>query len=186
MPARCQQNAGITDSEAGMATTQEKNLELEKVYDSLRQPLGLVENPERRADLERLVQGSRIYLERALFALLIDVVQTVNAAEGSVRARLEYLAEGAKLVVEPQGEGAAEESPKFFDAGGEFEKVTIRLPNELKELINQAAKLGGTSVNGWYIRELGRTIGRQVRDEMRHNRRESGRHGGGMHGYVGD
>ena len=128
---------------------------------------------------------SRIYLERALFALLIDVVQTVNAADGNVRARLEYLPEGAKLVVEPQAEGATEEGPKF-DVRGEFEKVTIRLPNELKELINQAAKLGGTSVNGWYVRELARTIGRQWREEMRQNRREGGRHGSGMHGYVGD
>src|SRR5438105_15140371 len=114
-----------------MASIQEKNLELEKVYESLRQPLGLVENPERRADLERLVESSRIYLERALFALLIDVVQTVNAAEGGVRARLEYLPEGAKLVVGPTAE-SANEGEHTFDPLGEIEKVTIRLPNELK------------------------------------------------------
>jgi uncharacterized protein (DUF1778 family) len=69
------------------------------------------------------------------------------------------------------------------------EKVTIRLPAELKELIAQAANLRGVSVNTWYVRELARTISRQVSDqvreeqrEARHERRRANR---GLRGFVG-
>jgi uncharacterized protein (DUF1778 family) len=70
-----------------------------------------------------------------------------------------------------------------------MEKVTIRIPSELKDLISQAANLRGISVNNWYVRELGRTISRQVREQVReeqrrerHERRQSR----GLRGFVGD
>jgi plasmid stabilization system protein ParE len=87
----------------------------------------------------------------------------------------------------------SEPAPTYDDS--DLEKVTLRLPKELKELIDMAAGRYGISANNWYVRELSRTIARQVheslrgtgRDERRDGRRRGfyrGR-GGSLRGSVG-
>ncbi|MDZ4278632.1 MAG: toxin-antitoxin system HicB family antitoxin, partial [Dehalococcoidia bacterium] len=41
---------------------------------------------------------------------------------------------------------------------GEIEKVTLRLPAELKELATEAAAKAGLSVNAWFVRVLARAL----------------------------
>jgi hypothetical protein len=172
------------------AQRQQKEINLDNVFQALERPLGLIDNPERRNDMQRYVESARIHLERAIFDVLSDITATVNEAGTGARARLEY--QGGKLYLVVEGtveEESAQEAERLFSVEGDVEKVTIRLPSELKDLISQAANLRGVSVNNWYVRELARTISRQVRDqvreEQRRNRREE-RHGSrGLHGFVG-
>ncbi len=182
------------------ADGQQREIRLDSVFDALRQPLGLIDNPDRRADIERYVESARIFLERAMFDVISDAVAAFNEAGGG-RARLEYRGGTLYLVVEPTAEESAGEPEATFNIEGDMEKVTIRIPRELKDLIDRAAGGRGVSINSWYIRELARVISRQVRDqartdyhearrEYREARREerSERHqggGGSLHGFVG-
>ena len=171
---------------------QEHPLDLSAVFEALDRPLALIDSPERRAEIERYLQTARIHLERAILDLIAGVLQAVNAANGGVRVRLQYEAGAPSIVVEAAEAGAANEQEPVFTVEGDVEKVTIRLPKELKELIDQAASLGGRSANAWYIRELGRSVSRFVRDEARRedDQRRHGRRGwrpgGSLRGFVGD
>ena len=79
------------------------------------------------------------------------------------QAKLEYDMTGLHLVVEPLNEGPTPEA-SFNDS--DPERVTLRLPKELKDLIDSLASRHGMSANNWYVRELSRVIGRSVRDSM--------------------
>ncbi|HXH23508.1 MAG TPA: toxin-antitoxin system HicB family antitoxin [Dehalococcoidia bacterium] len=171
------------------AQRQQREIDLSAVFQALERPLALIDSPERRADMQRYVEAARIHLERAIFDILSDVATTVSEAGVGASVRLEY--QGGKLYLVVEGASEAEAGPeteRLFSAEGDIEKVTIRLPAELKELIAQAANLRGMSVNTWYVRELARTISRQVRDEIRDQRRESRREerrNRGLRGFVG-
>ena len=160
------------------------------VFEALERPLGLVEDPERRAAFQRYLESARVHLERAVFDLLSGAVEAVNEAGGTMRALLEYRAGALYLVVEPAAEEVAAEPERPFAPGDEVEKVTIRIPAELKDLISQAANLRGVSANPWYVRELARAvrdISRQIRgDERRQEREERQGRRGSLRGFVGD
>jgi predicted HicB family RNase H-like nuclease len=172
---------------------QQREIDLASVFEALERPLGLVDNPDRRADMQRFVEASRIHLERAVFDVLSNVTAAVNEAGTGARVHLEYLLGKLYLVVESAAEPEnGPEAERLFSIEGDVEKVTIRLPGELKELISQAANMRGVSVNTWYVRELARTISRQVRDQMRDEQRQSRREqreerrgSRGLHGFVG-
>ena len=175
------------------AQSQHREIDLAKVFEALDRPLGLVDSPERRGDIQRYLESARVHLERAVFDLLSEAVSAVNEAGGGLKARLEYRGGVLDLVVEAVGEEGSPEPERAFSIEGDMEKVTIRIPAELRDLINQAANVRGVSMNAWYVRELARSISRQVRgqvrEEMRGTRREQrGRGGGGrsLHGFVGE
>lgn len=172
------------------AQRQQKEIDLAAVFDALERPLGLIDNPDRRADMQRYVEAARIHLERAIFDVLSEVTVTVNSAGTGASTRLEY--QGGKLYLVVEAVAEPENGPDtepLFSVEGDVEKVTIRLPGELKELISQAANLRGMSTNTWYVRELARTISRQVREQVREEHRQSRqgrRTGRSMRGFVGD
>jgi hypothetical protein len=181
-----------------------KRLELTPLFVALEQPLALLDAPERRRDVETYLGAARVHLERAVFDLLSAAVAAVNEAGTGVRARLEYEAGTPVLVVEtaagaqagmgPEPEADADaEAGSFFAFEGDMERVTIRLPRELKELIDNAAGRAALSANSWYLRELARTVAREMRRGG--PRREpppppwqqrGPRRGGSVKGFVGD
>lgn len=185
MPSVCWQNAGMTQ-----AQRQQKEINLNSVFEALEQPLGLIDSPERRSDMQRYVEAAKIHLERAIFDVLSEMATAVNEAGTGARVRLEYQAGKLYLVVEGTTEEEASPEPeRLFSVEGDVEKVTIRLPTELKDLISQAANLRGVSLNNWYVRELARTISRQVRDQVREEQRRSrrgDRQNRGLRGFVGE
>jgi len=177
------------------AQRQQREIDLKAVFEALERPLALVDSPERQSDIRRYIEAARVHLERSIFDLLSGAVQAVNESGGGVRSHLEYQAGVLHHVVEPAGEesGSDAEAEPLFSIEGDVEKVTIRIPAELKDLISQAANLRGTSVNTWYVRELARTISRQVRDQIRdqardevRNRRGERRRGSSLRGFVGE
>ncbi len=154
-----------------MTTQDQYTIELSRVFEALEQPLGLIDSPERRADIERYLLAARVYVERAVFDLLADALRPVNAATKGSRARLEYDGGALRLLVEDvaEPEDEAAENSAFFAAEGDVEKVTIRLPKELKQMLDELAKRHGRSANSWYMHELGRAaMARRAREMSRH------------------
>ncbi len=184
MPASCWQYAGMTQAE------DQHELDLGAVFAALERPLALVDSPERRAEIRRFIEAARIHLERAIFDLLSKIVESINEASGA-NAHLRYEGGVLRLVVESREPPEPEAEP-IFTADVDMEKVTIRLPKDLKDLIDQAANLRGSSANAWYIQELGRSIARFIREEARREdvQRRPGRHpwrpGGSLRGFVGE
>lgn len=134
------------------------------IFDALAQPLALVEDEERRRVLERYVEAARVPLERAVFDLLSAAVDEINAAiKDRYEARLTYRPGGLSLEVRPAA-GAGASDIAWSLGEGEVEKITIRIPAELKDLVVQAATRAGTSLNSWFVR----TLAQALRDIERH------------------
>jgi hypothetical protein len=168
-------------------------IDLEPLLAGLEQPLQLVGDPQLKDQLRAYVSAARPQVERAAFDLLSQAVSAFNDANPEQRARLEYAGGRIYVCTDP----APEAAPETSFSEGDLEKVTLRLPKELKDLIDMAAGRHGMSANNWYVRELSRTIARNVRnsfggEEEREGRREGRRRGfyrgrgGSLRGFVGD
>jgi uncharacterized protein (DUF1778 family) len=136
-------------------------IDLQPVFDALEKPLELVDDPERRRQFESFLANGRSHQEKAILALISDIVGNFNDAAG-LHARVELQGGGYTISIEQE----SEEAPPIFDAE-EVERVTVRLPKELKKLIDEAAERSGASTNTWYVRNLARTIARHVHMEHR-------------------
>ena len=58
------------------------------------------------------------------------------------------------------------EAGSLTEMAGDQEKVTIRLPAQLKQALDLAAASRGVSVNTWCVWTLARSISRQTRREL--------------------
>jgi hypothetical protein len=151
---------------------------------ALEQPLALIEPPERRAAIQAYLDATGAFLEHALVDFFSSLAQAITDGDSGLTARVEYRQHGAWLVLEAPQETADSGDVPFE---GDLEKVTIRVPSELKSMIDRMAGVEGVSANSWYIRELARTIGRftrDIREEARRTRRGN-RGGGRLRGFVG-
>ncbi len=130
------------------------------VFDALRQPLALIDDEARREAIQRYVDAARIALERAVFDLLSAVVDDINAAiKDRYEVRLSYRSGGLALDVRPVTAAHEERGDTVWTPGeGEVEKVTIRIPAELKDLVVQASARAGTSLNSWFVRTLAQAL----------------------------
>lgn len=147
------------------------DINLSPLLAGLEQPLQLVSNPEARARLQAYIDAARPQVERAAFDLLAGVIAAINTALPEQRASLEYVEGGLRLRVE---ETQDTESEPAFDES-DLDRVTIRLPKELKELIDMAAERHGISANTWYVRALSRAAGRHMRELAQHGEHEGHR-----------
>jgi hypothetical protein len=173
------------------ANNRRTNIDFAPLLAALEQPLQLVGESQLREQIQAYIGAAGPHVERAAFDLLSQAVSAVNDANPDQRARLEY-ADG-KLFVSVEPAPDAEPETSFNDS--DLEKVTLRLPRELKELIDMAAGRHGISANNWYVRELSRTIARGVRDSLRESTGEGRRQGrrrgfyrgrgGSLRGFVG-
>jgi len=153
---------------------QQFSIDLKPVFDALEKPLELVEDEERRRQYQAFIANGRSHQERAILSLIGGLATSVSEATGA-RIRIELQGDEHWLTVEQESEDAA---TPVFD-GEEVERVTIRLPKQLKKLIDEAAERTGNSTNTWYVRTLARSIARHMQFE---HLRDAGIHGGG-HGF---
>jgi predicted HicB family RNase H-like nuclease len=165
-------------------------IDFQPIGAALEEPLALVDSPERRAEIQAYSRSVRYPLERAMFDVLSAVVTAINDAKTGVGARLEYAGGSLSLVLEAAPEEETQSTEPLLE-GDLDEKVTIRLPRELKELIDRAAGMHGFSANSWYLHSLARQVSREMRDRKgppfgpprrRDNRGPRGR----LQGYVGE
>jgi predicted DNA-binding protein len=161
-------------------------LRTEAVFDALKQPLALIESDERRRAIEAYIEAARTPLERAVFDLMSQLVQGVDERVGDhYRVRLAYRPGGLALEVEERVQNGEQEQWSALE--GDVEKITIRIPAELKELATQAAARAGTSANTWFVKALARAL-RNIEVQStpppgwRHERRGRGSR---LSGWVG-
>ena len=139
---------------------------------------------EARALVERLT-GS---LESAIRMTLLDVLSaatdeiTRDLAPGSVELRLR--GRDPHFVVtappaEPVGD-VAPDDPAPADGGAPFtedgpsSRINVRLPEQLKAAVEEAAAREGRSVNAWLVRAASGALARSDRDQ-RPEQRDSGK-----------
>jgi hypothetical protein len=133
-------------------------LRTEPVFDALKQPLALIESDERRRAIETYVEAARTPLERAVFDLMSQMAQAIDAkVSPHYRVRLGYAPGGLTVEVD-ENAGAAGDEAQWSALEGDVEKITIRIPAELKDLAQQAASKAGTSANTWFIKALARAV----------------------------
>jgi hypothetical protein len=168
----------------------------ERIFEVLQTPLTLVEDEAQKRSFERYVAAARFPLERAVFDLLAAFTEDVDQQVADhYRVRLAYRAGALDLQVEPaepRGPAATPADAEFFAVDGEMEKVTIRIPAGLKDLITQDAAEAGVSVNTWFIRVLVHALRSSLRgvDEPEHRQEHRHRHqrrerGSRLSGWIG-
>jgi len=132
-------------------------LNTQPVFDALKQPLALIESDERRRAIEVYVEAARTPLERAVYDLMSQVAQAVDEKVAAhYRVRLAYRPGG--LAVEVDEKSGNGEEAQYSALEGDVEKITIRIPAELKDLAQQAASKAGTSANTWFVKALARAV----------------------------
>lgn len=156
----------------------------DKIFEALKSPLGIVDSPERRKQLEDYIDAARLGLESSVFDLLSRFADSVN---GQVAAHyqvdLAYRPGVLNLDVRER-EPSEPEGEAWSTAEGDVEKITLRIPGELKELATEAAAKSGLSVNAWFVRMLARALrGADVAEPSREGRRERRRES--RHGHSG-
>lgn len=141
-----------------MEPTLSTELRLEPIFDALKQPLALVENDERRRAIESYLEAARPPVERAVYDVVSQLVDAVDERVGErFRVRLAYRPQGLAVEVDEKTNGGGEEA-SWASLEGDVEKITIRIPAELKDLATQAAQRAGTSANTWFIKALARAL----------------------------
>ena len=163
----------------------------ERVFDAFKQPLALIEDDARRRAIETYIEAARTPVERAVFDVLSELVQSLDERVGEhYRVRLAYRPGGLALEVEERVQNGEQEQWSALE--GDVEKITIRIPAELKELATQAAARAGTSANTWFVKALGRAL-RNIEVQSappppswRHERRGRGTRLSGWVGGDGD
>ena len=185
-----------------MGTTME--LTFEKVLEAFDAALELVEDPEQRTRLTRVIQASQASVERATQDLVAGLVEEVNTKLGESQIELRHTQNGLDIsVVAAPTETPDEDSDgPWRYADSEVEKVTLRVPVELKDRASNSAKESGLSLNAWFTRLLARELHepglepepehrRERRRERGHERRakrharRGGREGGSLKGWIG-
>jgi hypothetical protein len=164
---------------------------LNGVVEALHGPLGLVEDAERRQAVERYVEAARVPVERAVADLMLAVTTAVgDAVAEHYRVRLVYGPDGLDVDVEPRGEQDPGSATDADWSAGTTDKITIRIPSELKEEVTRAAHAAGVSVNTWLLRAAAAGVRRPSLDE-RHREHLARRHerrgpGGRLTGWIGE
>ncbi len=155
------------------------------IFEAFQATLALVSDEERQR-LERILSASQDSVQRALLDLLRGVADEVNSGSGDqVHAEVGFGADGPEFKVSaapPAEEGAAIEFQ--FDTG-EIERLTLRLPSELKELAALAAEQHGVSLNTWLTRLVSREASRRSEAPGRRSRRRDRGPGQSLKGWIG-
>ena len=166
-----------------------QELRTEPVFDALKQPLALVEDEARRRQIETYIEAARTPVERAVFDLMSSLVSAIDERLGEqYRVRLAYRPGGLELDIEEKASNG-EDGARWSTQEGDVEKITIRIPAELKDLATEAAAKAGTSANTWFIKALARSLRNSEAQDAGRSRSswENERHGRGsrMSGWVG-
>ena len=141
-------------------------IRVDEVLDAFDPTLELIEDERQRAAFERLLAAGRDSLTRAVHDVLQEVVQEVNeAAAGAIVAQLVYQPDGLELsVTRPSPEEVPGTDFEFDFDQGDIDRLTLRLPSELKDIAALAAEQAGVSLNAWLTRLVSREAMQQARE----------------------
>lgn len=163
----------------------------ESVYEALRSLLGIVDSPERRKQVEDYIEAARMPLDSSVSELLSRFTDAINT-EVSAHYDVSLGYRPGVLNLEVRAREPSEQAEETWSLGeGEVEKITLRIPAELKELATEAAAKAGLSVNSWFVRVLARALrsaqGLEPPEppETGRRRRRRGRPGQRLSGWIG-
>ena len=165
-----------------MADGKRYSIPLADLTTALDQPLALIDDDARRTQIRNYLQLVRVHLERAVLDVLSEAARSVNESGGNVEARVQYGSGAAEWVVDRKGSDP-EEAGWF--AAGDHEKVTIRIPAELKQLMGARAVRSGVSLNTCYIRTLAAALGGVEGERSEGIEPEGHRSGRRLKGIIG-
>ena len=118
---------------------------------------------EARALAERLTPTLDSVLRLTLLEVLGEAAAEITRelAPGSVDLRLRGH-EPEFVVAQPPAETAAEPAPEAPSEEGPMTRINLRLPDQLKSRIEQAAEREGLSINAWLVRAAASAVERSV------------------------
>lgn len=140
-------------------------MDLAPYLDDLRSQLAIAADaggPEGRAQADRLAGA----LESSFRLALLDALSVAAAeitrelAPGSVEVRLRGRDPELVVTPPPAVEASVGELPAYV-AGDDaaMTRINLRLPEDLKEQVEQAARATGLSVNAWLVRSATSALG---------------------------
>ncbi len=159
----------------------------DSIFEALKSPLGVIEDEERRRQLESYIEAARLPLERAVFDLLSQFGEAVNdEVSAHYTVGFTYRSGVLNLSVQP-AESEDGEDAAWSMADGDVEKVTLRIPAELKELASEAAAQASLSANSWFVKTLSRHLqkARNREEGYQRGRHRQRRGGQKLSGWVG-
>jgi predicted HicB family RNase H-like nuclease len=116
-----------------------------------------------------------------LMEALADAAAEITTRSGVVNVEVRLRGRDADLVVSDavQAEPAAAEPPAAaMDTGADLARITLRLPEPLKEQVERAASGEGVSVNAWLVRAIAGAVAGPTRapgrDQTTRGRRITG------------
>lgn len=159
------------------------------IFEALKDQLGVIDNPERQQQIKDYIEAARVNVERSVFDLLSKFAEAVNEeVSAHYEVTLNYKPGVLDLDVRRR-EDAEPDVEAWSMSDGEVEKITIRVPAELKEMAAEAAKKASISANSWFVRQMARSVRSSDIDvtvETRKRRRGRRRGPGGkLSGWVG-
>lgn len=149
-------------------------IDLESIFEALRQPIALLEEEKSRETVEAFIATARVHQERAIIDLLSEITAAVNADATDTAIHLQYESKQLVLAID---HGNVEEADSLARMEGDQEKITIRLPAQLKASIDSAADSRGVSLNTWCVWTLARAASRYMRRGLADQEPSEGRHG---------
>ncbi len=148
--------------------------------------LALIEDDDQRERFSRVLAASRPAVDRAAVDLVGDVVDTINEALGDeARVQLTVASDGVSVAVTRPDADVDDTAPSLAATTEEMERLTLRLPAEVKAQATTIAAEAAMSLNTWIVRSIARALARELE---RDRRRRSGRRRrrGSLRGRVGD
>jgi hypothetical protein len=117
--------------------------------------------------------SARLVLLEVLSQAAAEITAKLGGATVDVRLRGR---EADLTVTELPGETDMQaQSPPPVADSGDLARITLRLPEQLKEQAEQAAAMEGISVNGWLVRAIAASLGpRSTPPPARRGRRVTG------------
>jgi hypothetical protein len=159
-------------------------MDLTPYVENLRRDLAVAADAggeDARALAERLVapleSAVRLMLLDALSAAADDI--TAELAPGSVELRLRSGEPGFVVTPAPADEPAEAPAPPLESDEGATARINLRLPEQLKTSVEQAAGRERQSVNTWLVRAIGIAVAQDRRPPQR-----GGRIGDSYSGWV--
>jgi hypothetical protein len=170
-------------------------MELTQYVENLRRELTIaaeVGGEDARALAGRLLQPLDAAVRLTLLQALSDAAEEISAelAPGTVDVRLR--GGSAAFVVTPPAAAPADAVPGPVDVrlpvaeGDEaaMVRINLRLPGNLKALIEDAAAAGGLSVNAWIVRAAAAGLAGEGRTQVRPAVQQPGQVGQSYTGWV--
>ncbi len=158
------------------------------IFEALKKPLSVIDNPERQQQIKDYIEAARVNLERSVFDLLSEFAEAINQeVSAHYEVSLNYKPGALDLTVRAR-EASEPDEEAWSMADGEVEKITIRVPAELKEMAAEAAKKASISANSWFVRQMARSVrvaDVEPPDDPPRSRRGRRRRGGKLSGWVG-